>query len=239
MKRVWILAGFLIRDLFLSLAGIVPLAVALAFGLIAFEYGMDQAQFMSVAGVGTGAICLLTTLLLASRANQASFYLLVARLRRRAELLAALMLSSLAITAVLSILITAGNLAAGRLTLEWPSALWVLPTWLVLWLLAAALALPLSSLVSQGGSHLVAWVLLAAALTGYDQQSKLLAWNLDWLIRILSALFWPVSNLLGQASAGSHGRIYFLAWLLVPIYGLLLFVLADQILGGKDLLWAE
>ena len=52
MNRVWTLSLFLIRDLFRSLAGIVPLAVGLGFGIIAFEYGMDQAQFITVAGIG-------------------------------------------------------------------------------------------------------------------------------------------------------------------------------------------
>ena len=61
MRRTWVLARFFVSDLFRSLAGIVPLAAALAFGVIAFEYGMDQPQFITVAGLGTCAICCLTT----------------------------------------------------------------------------------------------------------------------------------------------------------------------------------
>ena len=80
MTRIATLTSYLIRTLSRSLAGIVPVALALAFGIIAFEYGMDQAQFVTVAGIGTSAICLVTALLLASRANRASSYLLVARL---------------------------------------------------------------------------------------------------------------------------------------------------------------
>jgi Na+-transporting NADH:ubiquinone oxidoreductase subunit NqrB len=130
MNRIWTLAAFLIRDLFRSLAGTLSLAAALAFGIIAFEYGMDQPQFITVAGVGIGAICWMTTLLLGSRVNRATSYLLVARLHRRAELLGSLILSSLGITALLAILIGVGNLLTGRLTLDYPSALWILPTWL-------------------------------------------------------------------------------------------------------------
>ena len=66
MKRIVTLTSFLIRDLFRSLAGIVPLACTLAFGLIAFEYGIDQPQFITVAGIGMGTICLATTLVLAA-----------------------------------------------------------------------------------------------------------------------------------------------------------------------------
>jgi hypothetical protein len=206
MMRIWTLTLFLTRDLFRSLAGVVPLAAALAFGLIAFEYGMDQAQFTTVAGVGTGAICLLTGLLLASRANRASSYVLVARLPWRGELLVALVLGSLLITAALTLLITGGNLLAGRLTLEFPSVLWILPTWLPLWLLMAVLALPLSALAGQNGSEIVGWVLLTALLVANDQKARLQERGLDWLARGITAILWPVNTLLSQASAGSHGR---------------------------------
>jgi hypothetical protein len=239
VNRIWTLSLFLTRDLFRSLAGIVPLAVGLGFGIIAFEYGMDQAQFITVAGIGTGAICLLTTLLLASRANRASSYLLVARLRRRSELLAALVLSGMGITAILAILITAGNLLSGRLSLDFPSALWVLPTWLPLWVLAASLALPLSALVGRGGSHLAGYMLLVALLIANDRKPVLAARGLDWLARAVNAILWPPSTLLAQASAGSHDRLYALAWAFTLTYAILLFGLAISFLADKDLLWSE
>jgi hypothetical protein len=239
MNRTVTLAWFFSRDLFLSLAGIVPLGTALAFGIIAFEYGMDQPQFITVAGVGTGGICLLTTLLLASRANRASSYPLVARLYRRAELLAALALGGVCITAVLATLITGTNLLAGRLALEFPSALWVVPTWLALWLLAAALALPLSALVGRGGSHVAGWVVLVAVLVLNDQKASLYARNLDWLVRVLTTLLWPINTMLSRASAGIHDRSYLLALALSLLYAALLFSLANQLFEDKDLLWSE
>jgi hypothetical protein len=239
MNRIGAVTLFYVRSLFRSLAGVVPLAAALAFGLIAFEYGMDQAQFITVAGVGTGALCLLTTLLLASRANRAWSYLLVARLKRRSELLAALILGSLGITTVLAFLITAVNLLSGRLSLDFPSALWTVPTWLALWLLAAALALPLSALVGRGGSHLVGWLLLAMLLVAYDQPIRLAALRLERVADAAAVVIWPVSTLLGQASAGHHGRSYFLALGLTLAYAAVLFVLAVEFFADKDLLWPE
>lgn len=239
MSRIWTLTLFLTRDLFGSLAGIVPLAGALAFGLIAFEYGMDQAQYITVAGLGTGVLGLITTLLLATRANRASFALPLTRLHRRAELLAALILGSLGITALLTLLLTTANLLAGRLTLDGLSALWVLPTWLPLWLMATALALPLSALVGRGGSHLAGYVLLAALLLANDRKSLLVARGLDWLVRIVEAVLWPVNTLLAQASAGRHGQTYFLAWLATLACAGLLFGLAAILFDDKDLLWSE
>jgi hypothetical protein len=239
MIRIWTLATFYVRDLFRSLVGIVPVAAALAFGIIAFEYGMDQAQFITVAGLGTGAICLLTTLLLASRANRASTYLLLARLHRRSELLTALVLGSLAITAVLSIAITVANLLLGRLTLGFPAALWIVPTWLPLWLLAAVLALPLSALDGQGGSHLAGWVLLVVLLVTNDQKPRLQSLGFDWLNSVLNAILWPVNTLLSRASSGIHDLAYFLALALTLTCAGLLFSLAAQIFRDKDLLWTE
>jgi hypothetical protein len=239
MRRIWALTVYVTRDFFRSLACIVPLAAALAFGLIAFEYGMDQAQFITVAGIGIGAISLTTTLLLASRTNRATSYLLVARLQGRWELLAALGLSSLGITALLALLIAAGNLAAGRLTLDFPSALWIVPTWLALWLLSTALAFPLSALVGQGGSHLAGFFLLALLLVGNERRAWLQGRGLDWAVKGINAVLWPVSTLLSQASAGLHGRTYMLSGLLTLSYAGLLFLLAVSLLGQKDLIWAE
>lgn len=239
MRRVRALIQFLISDLFHSLAGIVPLAAAVAFGIIAFEYGMDQAQFITVGGVGIGTICLLTTLLLASRANRASSYPLLARLHWRAELLLALVLSSLGITAMLAILIAVPNLFAGRLTLDFPSVLWIVPTWLILWLLAATLALPLSALASRGGSHLAGYALLTALLLANDQKAMLEMRGLDWLVRAVTTILWPVSTLLSRASAGIHDGPYWLALALAGAYAVLLFVLASQLFEDKDILWSE
>ena len=239
MKRAFTLTSYLISDISRSLAGIVPLASTLAFGLIAFEYGMDQPQFTTVAGIGMGAICLATALVLASRANRATSFLLVSRLHRRSELLAALVLCSLVITTLLCLVVTFANLLTGRLTLDFPSALWIVPTWLPLWLLAAALALPLSALVGRGGSHLAGYLLLAGLLIANDRKAFLARQGLDWLTKVVDAILWPVDTLLAHASAGIHNLDYILAWVLTCAYAVLLFGLAASLFHDKDLLWSE
>lgn len=239
MSRVLTLTYYLVGDLTRSFAGIVPLAGTLAFGLIAFEYGMDQPQFTTVAGIGMGAICLATALVSASRANRATSFLLLSRLHRRSELLAALVLGSLVITAILSLVMAFANLFAGRLALEFPSALWIVPTWLPLWLLAAALALPLSGLVARGGSHLAGYLLLAGLLIANDRKAFLARQGLSWLNRVVEAVLWPVDTLLARASAGTHNLDYFLAWALTFAYAVLLFGLAVSLFAEKDLLWSE
>ena len=239
MKRIATLTSYLLRTLSRSLAGIVPLALALAFGIIAFEYGMDQAQFVTVAGIGISSICLVTALLLASRANRASSYLLVARLHRRAELLTAIVLASLALTLALALCIAVANLLAGRLSLDFPSAFWIPPTWLPLWFLAAALSLPLSGLAEQRGSHLLAWVLLVGILIANDREALLLRHGMSWLSRLVDTLLWPIGTLTEQASAGIHQSEYLLAWLLTCLYALVLYAVGVTLFRHKDLLWSE
>ncbi len=239
MNRILVLTSFLIRDLSRSLAAIVPLSSTLVFGIIAFEYGMDQAQFITVAGIGMGAICLASGLMLASRSNRASSYLFVTRLRRRTELLVALLLGNLAVSAALALLMIVANLITGRLTLDFPSALWILPTWLPLWLLAAALALLLSGLVARGGSHLIGYVLMAGLLIANDRKAFLIRHGMDWAAQGVGAILWPVGKLLAQASAGIHGGAYALAWALTCAYAASIFALAAALFRSKDLLWSE
>jgi len=239
VERAGTLSLFLTRELFRSLVGIVPLAAAVAFGQIAFEYGMDQAQFITVAGLGLGMICLLTTLLLAGRANRAPSTLLVVRLHRRVELLIALVVGAMAITTALALLVTAANLAVGRLTLEFPSALWIVPTWLALWLLMASLALPLSGLVSRGGLNVLGYTLLTAVLVANDQRSALLARGLDAVVAVVQALLWPVSTLLSQASAGNHASSYWQALCLTLACAAGCGLLTAGLFRGKDLTWNE
>jgi len=239
VNRILALTTFLIRDLSRALAAIVPLATTLAFGIIAFEYGMDQAQFTTVAGIGMSAICLATGLALASRSNRASSYLFVTRLHRRSELLIALLLSNLAITATLALLMAMANLAAGRLALSFPSAFWILPTWLPLWLLAAALALLLSGLVARGGSHILGYVLLVALLIANDRKAFLIRHGMDWAAQSVGATVWPVAKLLAQASAGIHNDAYMIAWALTSAYAISIFALAATLFRSKDLLWSE
>lgn len=239
MNRIWALSALLVRDLFLSLAAIVPLTAALAFGTIAFEYGMDEAQFTTVAGVGTGAICFLAALLLASRANRATTYLVVARLQHRSELLRSLILSSLCITLPLAFIIALGNLLARRLSLSFPSAFWILPTWLPILLVTAILGLALSGLVARNGSHLIGFLLLAGLLIANDQKGTLTGLGLQWLVQVVSAILWPVGTLLARASAGTYDRTYFLAGALTFGYGALLYLLTVALFKDKDLLWSE
>jgi hypothetical protein len=82
-------------------------------------------------------------------------------------------------------------------------------------------------------------MLLAALLIANDRKAVLAAQGLDWLVRVVTAVLWPTSTLLAQASAGHHGRLYALAWVFNLAYAALLFGLATSLFADKDLLWSE
>jgi hypothetical protein len=117
--------------------------------------------------------------------------------------------------------------------------LWIPLAWLPLWLLAAALALPLSSLVGRRGSYLVGYLLLAGLLIANDRKVFLTRHGIDWLSRIVDAVLWPVSTLLARASAGIYNPDSILAGALTCAYAVLLFGLAASLFCDKDLLWSE
>lgn len=239
MNRVAAMTLYLTLGLFRSVAGLAPLSFALIFGLVAFEYGMGQEQFITVGGLGTGALCFLTTLLLAGRANRAASYPLVARLRDRSELLTSAVVGGVGVTAALALLITVASLLMDRLTLHFPSLLWILPTWAVLWLMLSSLALTLSSLVSHDGWQVLGYILVVGMLVANDRQSWFMGRGLGLLVRAVDAVLWPPSKLLSQATAGGHGRIYYLALAATLAYAILLFTVAARFLETKDLLWAD
>ena len=81
--------------------------------------------------------------------------------------------------------------------------------------------------------------ILSALLIANDRKALLAARDLDWLARAVSAILWPPTTLLAQASAGSHGRLYALAWAFTLTYASLLFGLAISFFEDKDLLWSE
>jgi len=238
MSRVWVLTGYLVRALFGSLAGIAPLAAAVAFGFIAFEYGMDQAQLITVGGLGIGVIGFLATLLLAGRADRAATFPILGRLRWRAELLVSIVAGGLGVTWILATGIVVANLAVHRLTLSWPSVLWILPTWTALWLFTSALATALSALVSRDGTSLVGYLLVVAVLVANDRKTQLLDRGLDWAVRIVESVVWPVGTLLSQGSAGIHDGTYFAALALTTLFAAALFLLAVYLFRDKDLLWS-
>lgn len=234
MSRVAILSLFLLRDLYRSLLGVAPPAVALALYWLTFYYPVNAGYFAAVGGADLVIVCLVTTLLVASRCNRATSYPMLARLRRRWELLAAVILCSVGVTAVLGIGFSLLAVGSQRVALTWAEVGSLAPRWLAVFALSAAIGLHLSRLVSRRGSHLATVLSLALLVIVSDSRVGL---GQEWAAPrdLAKALLLPV----GQVMSGDSAALEPVAAAWVVVYAAVLFLGATILFAGKDLLWAE
>ncbi len=238
LTRVRTLSAFLTWELFRSWPGLIPPALTLGFYQATFYYG-GNVDYM--AGVGGGDMMIVawaTSLLLVHRANRAATYPLLARLPRRAELLIAIVVSTLGVTTVMTVLFLALVLGFHKATVTPSELLVILPRWLALFLFATALGLNMGKLVSRGGSHIVTSGVLALVVTVNELQFSLLreqTWLLDGILWIAS----PLATMLSAQVHGPSPEQYGLNFLLALAYAGALFSLAGALFRRKDLLWVE
>jgi hypothetical protein len=234
MSRVAILSLFLLRDLYRSLLGVAPPALALALYWITFYYPVNAGYFAAVGGADLFIVCLVTTLLVASRCNRATSYPLIARLQRRWELLGAIVWCSLGVTAALGIAFGLLAVTSQRVTLTPAEVSSIIPRWLAAFALAAAIGLNISRLVSRRGSHLVTLALLGLLTTTGGSQLGL---GQEWAAPrdLARTLMGPLGQVMSGESAALDPSA--VAW--TVLYALILFLGAALLFKGKDLLWAE
>lgn len=239
MRRILPLAGFLSRELFRSLGGVLPVALTLIFHRVFFLYGGDARYLGSVGGVSMAVVCLLTTLLVADRANRAALYPLLARLPGRWMMLAAVTLASFLLTLLLSTLFVAVIVLSGSVPLAAPEAGSLFPRWLVLDLFAIALALHLSKLVSYRGSNLVTYAVLVLALATFEREPAPFPIAPDWVTGLLDLLIRPpFGTAIVEPGLFSAPRDLPAIFLTLTYTGLL-FALAVWLYARKDLLASE
>lgn len=239
MSRVVILARFQLRELVRSLAIAAPAAITVALYWVLFQFPGDADYFAATGGFVLMVAALVSTLLLAAQANRATNTVAVVRLPRRAELLAALVVSALAVGAAMAALFTVLALGQARVVVTPVQLAVIAPRWLVLVTLSAAVALHLSRLVSRRGSHLLALGLLALAATVIEQEGMLLRSSLAGLARAVLAIVEPVLAMLRAPALPSSAAVYASNLLVLAGYATGLFVLASLLFRRKDLLWAD
>ena len=234
MTRVAALAVYLIVDLHTSLLAVAPPALAAALFWVTFYYPVSPDYLAAVGGWDLAVVCLVVTLLLSDRANRARMYPLVARLPRRLDLLAAVILAVLAVMVVIAAGFAGLVLVTGRVTLTVAEGVLIGIRWAAVFLLASAVGLHLSRLVSRGGSHVATALILAAVITAGSWRS-LAGGVTAALADALQALASPAGALLGGRAGGLDGPA------LAAVLGtaLVLLVLAALLLRRKDLLWPE
>ncbi len=234
MTRSLALAGFLLRDLHRSPAGAAPYGLAAALWWLTFYYPVDSDYLGAVGGWDLAIVAMVTTLLLAGRANRAALFPLLGRLQRRAELLAAIALASAAVTLLIGIGFVGLVIATGRLTDGSAATLWLAPRWLLVLALAVACGLNLSRLVARGRTYL-AFAVIGAALATATGWRRLLPDALMWAGDGASRVVAPVVSLMGGGAAPLD------PWPAAAVagYAIVLAATAGLLFARKDLTWPE
>ena len=180
-------------------------------------------------------ITIVTVLLLAGRCNRAASYPLIARLRARSEMLLAVVLTALALTLVLTTLVTGMALWQDKFTTPLTGREWVLLAliWPCLFLCAGffGLLLWLGWAMEAFGNY----ALIAALAAVYDYQFELTQAGQNFLLAVWRRILDPFSITLTPFSSANLLQ----GALLVLGYAFLCFIVADWLFARKDLVWSE
>lgn len=239
MSRTVAMTWFLLKELARSLLIIAPLALTLALYWIFFEWPGDVDYFAATGGFTLMVATLVTVLLLASQLNRSSSAVMLLRLARRSELLAAIVLCVAVLAGILAALYTALAIFQARLAIQPTELLLIAPRWLALVLCAASLGLLLTRLTSRGGSYIVTFVALALFATVTELRGVMERGSFAWLAEAVAAVASPVTTALRAPAIPPSVPAYVLSLAGVLILAAGLFVLAAWLFRRKDLLWAE
>lgn len=177
-QRILTLTGYLLRQLILSLAGIIYIVMTLAVWRLLFDPGQqtpEPAYYILIVGLFGAAAGFLVTLSVANRANRAANYPLLARLPSRVEHLVAVLIASFLMTLGLQMLLAVLSTYNGP-SIELGMILDLPPLWVALDLLAVVLALHATDLVTAGWSRVYVYGCLAIALFGRQLDDTLVRW---------------------------------------------------------------
>jgi len=238
MRRVVTLSLFLTRNLFRTLLGVLPPALTLLVYRLTFTYRNqgDPDYFTAVGGLGLALVSVVTAFLVADRANRAAMYPLVARLPRRAELLAATVLSIVMIMLAMAALYTGCVILFQNMSLTPIELILIAPRWLVVFVFAATLGMMMSKLASRAGSHLFVWGLLGGM--AFLRERVILFDVPAFLTDSVELIVRPITHTLTTTLEPFSIQIL-PALMLTLLYAGGLFALAVWLFRHKDLLWLE
>lgn len=210
-RRLIVLTGYFLRNIFFSLAGSIYVILALAYWAIFFPPGQrtpDMDNYILIIGVFGAAMTFLATLTIASRAYKAEQCPLIVRLPSRIEYITAVFSSAFVFAFMLQFLVAVLALIRGP-EVSIVQMLEIPPVWISINLLAAMLALHASDLVASGWSRVVIFGILAILLIGQNLIDRLttgLAGLTSNLSGILYSQQWvSVAEGFGQISSWFYG----------------------------------
>jgi hypothetical protein len=210
-RRLIVLTGYFLRNIFFSLAGSIYVILTLAYWAIFFPPGQrtpDVDNYILIIGAFGAAMTFLATLTIASRAYRAEHCPLIVRLPSRIEYITAVFSSALVFAFVLQFLVAVLALIRGP-EVSIVQMLEIPPIWISINLLAAMLALHASDLVASGWSRVVIFGILAVLLIGQNLIDRLtigLAGLASNLSGVLYSQQWvSVADGFGQLSTWFYG----------------------------------
>lgn len=186
-KRIVSLMLYFFRQTVFSLAGLLYIMLAMAFYLIFFDPRQrtpDFDYYVLVFGLFGLVLVFLVTLTVSARANRAVHFPFLVRLPSRPEYLTAVLLASLAFTAMVQGFFAIVALSVGGPELTLARALLVPPLWIAGNIVFGCLALHATDLVASGWSRVYVFAILGFLL--YFQ--RLVSPLATWLSRALGNL---------------------------------------------------
>jgi len=227
IQRIATLCRYLTTSLLFSLTGVIYLISMLVYYWLAFQQPSPEVSyFVLVVGLFGGAVTFLLTLSIASRANQAVNFPLLVRLPSRVEYLAAVFLTAVTLGLLLQLLVSLLALLHNGPSLSFSRALEIPPVWLAINILAAALALHASELVTAGWSRVYLYGALALLLFLQSNHSQVMSWIGGRFLALgnwfgglgITALNFPLRNLANWLSiSGNDWLARFIAFVFWPI----------------------
>lgn len=221
MRRILTLAGYFAKSVLFSPTGLILLILGMAFWAIFFSPGhpsSDLRNYIILIAVWGAFASFLMAVAVSGRASRIENTPFIVRLPSRIEYLAAVLLSSLILSALLQLLVAGLALIRGP---EMTAAqLLVLPAiWIPINLLAALLALHATDLVTDGWSRVILFGLIAIALIFNSASSDSASWFSDqfaglaaFLSRLnliwLSDLAYRLASWVSQLSPSSIGKFF-------------------------------
>lgn len=259
MNRVLVMISYLWRELFRSLTGLLAIVASLVFYLVAIlsvTGGVDRDYFALVIGGFFSIFSLVMAILIADRAYHAKSYLVLYRLPSRSVFLAAIGLTAVLVSGLLELAVAAISLPRMVTPLEASMALDILPVWVALLFLGAAIGLHMSELVRRGWSRTLVYGLLAFILFSLNQQQSgvpvgltdRFSWiphimpdpaNWEWAAKVTQVIIWPISAAVKVARSTPYSAVESLAPALLLLISALIFWLAVGLFGRKDLIFPE
>lgn len=235
VERIWQLTVYILRVFARSLRVVVPPGLTIGLHRVLFLYRADVDYFGAMSCAVLFFVCIVTMLLLASAINRAASYVLFVRLARRREMIAALLLATWIVTALMALLFIALTVLTNAVPLKVADIIALLPRWIPLFMWGAGFALLLAPFTARRGSNLVAYAFVIVGVIALRPADY--AELLPNVLGAFTIFFEPIKQLMSGMAVPPLNDGFNMV--IVCAYGAVCIALAAYLLERKDLVWSD